>query len=200
MSKTGTKTETQTDVQVAHADVDDVVEIAARMMAAEEGLLSAEELHEIGRDLDIPEEYMERARKELEVKRKAAERKEREERAERELRKKVLIGGSAALVLVLAIWTFGASSSLRGLHADVEAQRAQVENVRARKVTVTEMYRGRGPSPDRDAELIGAENRIRVESKRYAELAAKYNARAQSFPGSLATALTSLPSSVPANP
>ena len=50
---------------------------------------------------------------------------------------------------------------------------------------------------DSDAELLGAENRVRVEQKRYDEAAAKYNAEARGVGAGLARTFVGLPAEVP---
>ncbi len=195
-----TKAETETEVRVDDEDLDDVIEIASRMMMDEEESLSLDELREVGRDLDIPEEYLDRARKELEVQR-AEERKAERRALEEKKSGRLIVASVAALLTALLLgWIGFAHSALSTLHAELETARAQVENVRERQADIEKLYEERAASPDRDAELIGAQNRVRVETKRYSELAAKYNARAAGLAGGVATALTSLPGEVPVSP
>lgn len=187
-------------VQVAEADVDDVIEIAAKMMAEEEGQLSLTELQEVGEELDIPAEYVERAQKELVEQRK---REKAELEAKVAFKRNVfLAGGGAAVVLalVLGVGTMTTGSTLAAIHADVEAARAQVENVKARKASVEELYKGQPDSPDKMAELMGAENRVRVETKRYSEAAAAYNRKADGLFAGMARAVKGLPAEVPTTP
>lgn len=194
------KAQVQTEVKVAEADVDDVVEIALQMMDEDEGQLSLEELREIGDDLDIPAEYIERAQTELQKTRAEtkAETKAKTEQQAAVIRKALLGGG--IVVLLVTGWAYFALSGLSTLHAAVEAQGAQVANVTARKTEVLKAYAGKPDSPDKTAEVIGAENRIRVENKRYSEFAADYNAAAGQFPAVIFHGVAGLPDSVPVTP
>lgn len=194
------KTELQTEVQIDEADVDDVVEIATRMMQEEEGQLSLAELQEVGEELDIPPEYIARAREELARQREVAQREAAAEaESKRKLRTTLTYVGLAVAAVVI-VWGAIAASQLSDLHAAVEAQAAQVENVVARRATVAAHYADRPDGPDKDAEIVGAENRIRVESKRYADAATAYNAAARKFPAALVRPLTGLPAEVPTLP
>ena len=49
------------------------------------------------------------------------------------------------------------------------------------------------PGPDRDAELSGAENRVRIERARYDETAAAYNAKVGATWASLVARIFGLP-------
>ena len=191
------KAQVQTEVQIAEEDVDDVVGLAMRMMHEEEGQLSLREMQEVGEELDIPPEYIERAQAELQRERAATRAAEQQEAQRTAKLKRTVTLGVVVVAGVLLLWTGVAVSSLTSLHASVQTQAAQVANVTERKATVVEMYQGRADSPDKDAEIIGAENRIRVETKRYAELAGEYNAAAGSFPVALVRPLFGLPASVP---
>lgn len=186
--------------RVQRDDVDDVIGLATEMMHADRDALTAADLQAVGAELDVPPEYVERARAELE-RRRALSRREKDAevaRRRRTLRGAAFAGG--ALVVVLALWSSVALSSLRTRHAAVMAQAAQVENVRARRESVDRLLEGRPASPDVDAERIGAENRIRVETQRYAEAAAAYNAAASSFPASWVGPLAGLPAQLPLVP
>lgn len=90
------------------------------------------------------------------------------------------IGVGVLLVVALAA-TFVTQASVIAANADLQRQRAQLQNVRERQHVVLEQW-GRSPaSPDRDAELSGAENRVRIERARYDEAAAAYNAKVGSL-------------------
>lgn len=187
-------------VEVAQDDVDDVVEIATRMMIEDEGKLTLEELQEVGEELDIPAEYIARAQTQL-VEQRAKQKQELEAKAAQR-RSTVTIGavGVSAIIFVVMFWTGMTASSLAKLHGAVVSSQAQIANVTERRAAVVELYKNRPDSPDKDAELVGAENRIRVETKRYAEAAAAYNAKASGFPGSLARAFKGLPAQVSTSP
>ena len=190
--KTETKTEVATETMVAHEDLDDVIELAARMMQEEEGALTDEEVKEVALELDIPEAYIDRARAQLE--RVKAEKEAETKRLAAAKKRKIIIGSA---VVVFAVAVVGVNnSSVGSLHARVAAQEAQVDNVTERQREVTQMLQSRPNSPDKDAELLGAQNRVRVETKRYNEVAAKYNARTEGAFTTFTLLFSSLPSSV----
>lgn len=104
--------------------------------------------------------------------------------------------GLAALVL-LGLAANNTHGELRDLHADVERTRSQVENVRERQVATVTRLATAEASPGRDAELSGAENRVRIERRRYDEAAATYNAAAGSVWAGLCASITGLPERAP---
>lgn len=186
--------------RVEREDVDDVIELASRMHEEERDRLDVADLHAVGAELDLPPEIVERARVQL------AERRQEEVRtsaARAELRRRRARWAAVSavlLALVLGVWGQATASALGERHAAVTAQAAQVENVRARQREVEELLAGRPSSPDRDAELIGAGNRVRVETQRYALAAAAYNEAAARAPAAWVRPLAGLPREVPLLP
>jgi hypothetical protein len=182
--------------QVDYEDVDEVIELASRMRQESQGRLTPEELQEIGEELGIPAQYVERAREELGRRRIQADEAEREAKARRQML--VWRGGIGAVVVVVVfgVWSMFAVSNLRTLYAGVEAHEAEIANLRERQASVVELYAGRPDSPDRDAEIVGAENRVRVAMQRHGEAAAAYNERAGRFPATLWAPVVGLPSRV----
>jgi hypothetical protein len=188
------------DERVDRDDVDDVVELATRMVEEERDALGVADLHAVGAELDLPPEVVDRARREL-ARRRAEEARVADERRARRMRRArvaLITGGAAAGIL--GVWSAASLGPLRDRHEAVTAQAAQVENVRARQRSIEQLLQGRPPSPDRDAELIGAENRVRVETQRYALAAAAYNEAAARFPASVVRSLAGLPAEVPVVP
>jgi hypothetical protein len=184
------------DDMVAYEDVDDVIEVAERLLMEDQGALSADEIAEIGGELDIPEEYIERAREQL-----AEQRQDEQRQAQRarQSRRRILraAGISAALiVLVFGVWSYAAVSKLGPLHANVEAHRAEVANMQERKVDIEQQFADRPDSLEKDAQLVGSQNRLRVATKRYNEAAAAYNRQASTFPASMWTSVVGLPTHV----
>lgn len=178
-------------------DVDDVIGHAERLKLGEEGKLSLDDLKAVGRELDIEERHVEQAVHKLE-----GERREQHARLARltAQRRKLLryVGiAFAVLFVLLASITVSARSTLNDGLAEVRAKRAQLDSVLERQARVKALYVGRAATLDSDAELLGAENRVRVEQKRYDEAAARYNAEARGFGAGLATSLFGLPESVP---
>lgn len=183
-----------------YEDVDDLVGIATELMQRDENKLDREMLHEVGRELDIPPEYLEEARTELAKRRALAK---AESAAKTALRKKITLAVGAGVLLLTAAFGVGytsTASTLRERHAELSAREAQVQNVRERQAAVIERLGDRAPTPDIDAELIGAENRVRVETQRYAESAALYNEAAGGSWASFVAGLAGVPTSVPLSP
>lgn len=185
--------------QIDREDVDDIVGLAEQIRRDDEEKLTLEEMKAVGRELDIKDEHIERAAKEHRARvadKVAADRVlAKAQRARVVLLGRVALAAAAlAVVSVVVVWV-GASSArsdLAKLSADVDAKRAQLESVRQRQDRVEAEYRARPPGPDRDAELMGAENRVRVEQRRYDEVAAQYNAEVESFFGGWAVRLYDL--------
>ncbi len=128
--------------------------------------------------------------------RKERARKRHEERERQARKRKIMIGvgvGAAALVLVALIAVFGTQSELNDALAEVERSHAQLVNVRERQDVVLQQWGTMPPSPDRDAELSGAENRVRIERARYDEAAAAYNAEVGTAWGGFVARMFGLP-------
>lgn len=110
-------------------------------------------------------------------KRRLKQRQEERASAERRRQLKLFVGlATAGLMLVLLLASWRTSSGLREEYAEVERARAQVTNVRERQQAVHARYEKRTDSPERDAELSGSENRVRIERARYDQAASNYNA------------------------
>lgn len=179
MNKTSRAAKTDYD------DVDDVIDLAERLRMADADRLSAQEMTEVGEDLGIPQKYVDQARRQLSEQR-AVEAREKRGRAanERKIRR---FGAIISIVLIAigCIWSAVASSSLGDAEAALRAQSRQVQSARQRQSSVHTLLADRPASPDKDAELIGAENRVRVELKRCNEALSAYQRAANSFPVSL---------------
>jgi hypothetical protein len=186
------------------ADVEPVIAHAERLRIGDETDLSLDELKAVGAEIDIQPAYIEKAVALRQAEKQKQAEAEKAALAERQRRlvlaRKVGIGAAvAAVVSMICVW-IGASSratELRGLDAEVARARAQLVSVTERQAKVEAEYRPRSASPDRDAELLGAENRVRVERMRYDEAAATYNAaRGRTF-GGWASRLYGVPERAP---
>ncbi|MGE0327462.1 MAG: TPM domain-containing protein [Polyangiaceae bacterium] len=131
-------------------------------------------------------------------KRQAKERKAARTRADGRRRAALWATGIAFALVVLVL---GASlqkqSELKGFDADVARARAQVDNVQERQREVQKRYASREAGAAKDAELDGAENRVRIERARYDQAAQRYNAAAGSAWGGFCAKLWGLPRSKP---
>lgn len=179
--------------KVAFQDVEEVIAAAAR--ANEERLeqVSVEEVQDIAAQLDIPTDLVAPAIEEVRRRRETqlAEERAREARTKR-LRLGAAVGGSL-LVVVIAIWLLTARAALEDAKLAVDRQKAQVINVVERQRATVHQWAGAADSPDKQAELSGAENRVRIERARYDELVTVYRGHA----GGLAGTIWGYPSSLP---
>ncbi len=191
------ETERERGKTLAPEDVDDVVGIASELEREAEGRLDVGEMEAIAEELRIDPKYVEPAIARLE--RERAEARAASERAR--VRRRAL--GARALVAfgaLVALFAFGAAwtrASLGAAFAEVERTRAQVESVRARQAETEALFGDREPSRGRDAELVGALNRVGIERRRYDEAAAAYNARASGLLGALFCGGTRAPCRAP---
>lgn len=128
----------------------------------------------------------------------AKERHEARLREEQRARmRQIAAAAGIALLVLLALAAGNTHGELRDLHAEVERTRSQVENVRERQVATVTRLAAAEPSVGREAELSGAENRVRIERGRYDEAAAAYNAAAGSPWAFLCASATGLPTRAP---
>jgi hypothetical protein len=178
-------------------DVDDVIGIAAELKNQATEELSVADLEQVASELDIEPAYVAPAVEALEQRRRRAA----EEAAATALRRKrllrrALIAGAALLAVLIAVplWL---QSGLRADLSEVQRQRAQVRNVTERQAATVAQWEKAPAGPDRSAELSGAENRVRIERKRYDDAAARYNTHAGGPLNSVTAALFGLPTQVP---
>lgn len=178
-------------------DLDDVIELATRRAEARQDELSRAELERIAAELDISPAEVEAAVSELKRRRAAEKAAAGARLAGDTLRRKRLtriglaVGG---VVLLLALWT---PFSLGGKLSEVERRRSQVHNVVERQAAVQARLGDRAPTREIDAELAGAENRVRIEQRHYDEAAAAYNRAAGGFPALLFRGIFGYPATVP---
>jgi hypothetical protein len=179
-------------------DVDEIIGLAAKHTHLDPEKLTITELVEIGAELGIKKEAVERAAAELET-RRAAERAEAERtRVARAKRARVVGVASAVVVVVMVIASWIGHASLTSALGDVDRARSQVANVIARREDVEKRVAGAAIDPrDKDAELAGAENRVAIEKRRYDEAAERYNARAATFPNDVWRIVFAMPAHVP---
>ena len=178
-------------------DVDDIIGIAAEMKEADTDQLTVEELEEVASELEIPTQYVKRAIETLKARREAdLEAEVQATQRRRQVRLYTLVSVSILMVVLFALAMIG-QAGLRSALSEVEQRQAQVRNVMERQEAVESRYQNLPANPSRDAELAGAENRIRIERRRYDEVAAEYNAAAGGFPGKIWSILFGLPDRVP---
>ncbi len=130
-------------------------------------------------------------------KRRAQGRRQQRQRAA--LTRRIIIAASAVLFAVLVLVLLGTlhtQSELQELHSEAERAKSQVTNVVERQKAVRERYQGRADSPGKDAELNGAENRVRIERARYDQAAQRYNAEVGTGWGAFSAKLWGLPARV----
>ncbi|KYF72265.1 hypothetical protein [Sorangium cellulosum] len=188
-----TELETAQSEKIDYEDVDEVIALAARLAEADKDRLRIEDLERVGAELEIPPHHVRRAAEEL------AMRRQREAAQQLAARRRLRWAGAAlaAIVLVLGGVILSARASLEQARAEVQRRRAQVENVVERRERTRARHEGAAPSPERDAELAGADNRVSIERRRHDEDASAYNALASGLSEQLAARLFGLPTRVP---
>lgn len=179
--------------KVAFKDVEEVIAAAAR--ANEERLeqVSVEEVQDIAAQLDIPTDLVAPAIEEV---RRRRETQLAQERAREARKKRLRLGaavGGGVLAVIFAVWLLTARAALEDAKLAVDRQRAQVVNVTERQRATVLQWSTAPDSPDKQAELSGAENRVRIERARYDELVTTYRRHA----GGLAGSIFGYPSSLP---
>ncbi len=175
--------------RVDYQDVDEVIGLASELLHADEESLSLEDVEDIGRQLDIPAEYVQQAVQALGERQRLA----RKAAAKRERFRHIIWTTLAVALLVVGVVSMRAHQSLVSLWGDVDQARSQVQSVLERRTEVQARLHGEELTSTREAELAGADNRVRIEMRRYDEAAAVYNTRAGAFPGSLWVSLFGLP-------
>jgi len=178
---------------VDYEDVADIIGVASEMQAVAAERLSVEELEEVGRELDIPEHYVRPAIEELRRRRAAQLAAE----AKRARTRRTILITAGSVVGIFGLWILIAGQSLRGTLLEVDRQRAQVINVVERQEATRAQWAEAPDSDHRQAELSGAENRVRIERQRYDAAATAYNTQAGGFPANIWRAITGLPDTVP---
>lgn len=184
------------DRRLPAQDLDDVIELATRRSAREDDSLSLDEVKRIAAELDISAEEVEAAAAELKRKRQAERAAEGAARVKATGRRNraVQVAGVLGVVLVLLVaWT---PLSLGGKFTAVEQQRSAVRTAVERRAEVRARYAGRAPDRETDAELSGAENRVRIAQGHYDTAASAYNRAAGGLSG-LFSGLFGYPDSVP---
>ena len=191
------KAEVEAPAKVAYEDVDDVIAAAARAMDQEASYLSVEELQQVAEELDIPARLVQPAIEE--VRRRREKELAAERAALRARRRAIRIGAgvSAGLGVVLAIWALVQRSSMQEALLAAQSQRSQVVNVIDRQGATHAQWDDASDSAEKRAELSGAENRVRVERKRYDELATAYGREASSLMGKVWVSLGGYPAELP---
>lgn len=185
-------------------DVDDIIGLAAELRQRDEGRLDLSDLREVAEEVGIEARYVEPALDALRA-RRAAEARAAEERGERRRRVArgagIALGVLAALAMALIVRVAAQAGTLEDAFTVVERTRAQWTNVVERQAAVRRRFVDVPADADRQAErdaaLAGAENRVRIERRRYDEAAAAYNGEARGRIGGWAAGWAGLPGAVP---
>lgn len=179
--------------KVDYEDVDDVIGIASELQDLDRDRLSVEDLKEVASDLEIPEKYVQPAIAELERRRQAA----LVAAARKARTRRLAIVAAVVVVGLVGVWALVGNARLSSLATAAQRAHAQVVNVRERQLATQRQWQNQPDGADKMAELSGAENRVRIERKRYDEAASAYNEAAASFPGSLWRGLFGHPERLP---
>jgi hypothetical protein len=191
---TETETELAVETEVDRDDVDDIIGIAARLEMEAEGRLGLDEVEAIAAELDIDPALVREAAGQLKAKR-ATQRREAVAAKKRRRTLVTAVAGVLATVLLALSGLVGVGhNGLTDRYATVEAAQAQVVQVTDHQEKIEARYKGLELTPDREAEIIGAGNRVRVETRRYDKAAAEYNRYADGIAGSAAQFIFTHPS------
>ena len=183
--------------QIPREQLDDIIGEAARQKQKAEDSLTVDEIKEVAAELDIDDEFVDAAVNELKHRQERAEKRRKQAEARRKSMLKIGGATTATIAVIFGIMFAISYGRLNSRLAAVEQKRAQVQNVVERQDKTEDMYEGQPSSIERNAALEGAENRVRIEIKRYDEVAATYNSSARGFPGNLVVALAGMPDEVP---
>jgi hypothetical protein len=174
-------------------DVDDVIGVALERRQLSEAQLSEAELAAVGAELGLSAEQIGGAITELQA-RRARDSARRVVAQRRRRRLGIGVAIAAAVVVVAAL---GSQASLRTRLAEVERTRAQLASVRQTQQEARARYAAQTLTVEREAELAGADNRVRIERMRHDEAAAAYNRQAAGLLGRLGAVVGGLPARVP---
>ena len=188
---------TTTAERVARADIDDVIAIAAKAKDAQEESLSVEELEQVALEIDLPAALIKPAVEELRRRRELVLASERAQAQTRVRRNRLVAGIAGGMVVALMSWGLLARAAVQAAWLEVDRCRAQVVNVLDRQVATQAQWARAPDSPDKHAELSGADNRVRVERKRYDDAVSSYRREASGLAGRVVVALGDYPRDPP---
>lgn len=186
--------------KISDDEVDDIIGIASDIAEEDrqrQAQLDVGDVVQIGEELGLDGHHVEQAVDEL----RDRQQRDAEDNARRRKQIKkyltvtaVAVGVVFALLLLMGLM---GRSSLRELSAEVDKKRAQLQNVVERQQKVDARYANMPSTPEHDAEIDGALNRVSIERRRYDEAATRYNTEAGSLTGSLAATFFGMPETVP---
>ena len=169
------------------------IELASKRLAADQDRLSESQVNAIAKELGIDKKYIHDAQQELaKLRLREAAKKRR-----RHTRIKIGLVSIAAMGMLFIATGLSAKNSLLDHLADVRQAKAQLVNVSERQQSVRARLLNATPSTGKDAELEGAENRVRIQRKRYDERVTAYNRAANGSLASLWCSLFGLPTAIP---
>lgn len=182
---------------VRFEDVEAVIAAAAKAKNEEEQRLSVEDLEGMADDLDIPKHLIAPAVEEVRRRRAAELAAEQAAAARTKRLRRGLAAAGSVLGLVVLVVSYSTYADVRDSKLAAERQHAQVANVLERQRATEKQWASAADSSDKQAELSGAENRVRIERARYDELATQYRRHASGLFGWLVTGVTGYPRSLP---
>lgn len=179
-------------------DVDDVIELAARYTQRDDDLMTGADLVDIGQQLDLAPAAIEEAVQELH-RRRAIQKEEQEQSVARmAARKKLAIVFGVGTVVLLGLSLVFSNAALSTRYAVVEEHAGLVREAMTRaEITERNIATLELDATGRAGEVLGAQNRITVERRRYDQAVADYNQVAGGLFGGIARALSSKPASMP---
>ena len=178
---------------LAQADIEKVIEIACELRRTQADRLSFTDVRDVGLQVGLKPALIEEAVRTLVARRQA-----------REMLRRRLRRWAVFLVLgLLVCGVFGVgcltvwADQVRAQHTMVLRSASQVSNVLARQKFVRSRYQSRPSDQERDAMLDGAENRVRIEMRRYDDMVERYNSLLAKAHLRLGAFWVDLPASMP---
>ena len=174
-------------------DLDDVISIATKSIEKKKDYLTTAELNTIAEELGIGADALKAAQAQLKADRAAAELRKTERR------RNLQIASGIGLLIAAGLLFNGIStkSTLDDELVDVRKTQSQLLSVTARQQKVEARWADTPASRDKTAELAGAENRVRIQQKRYDAKAANYNRQANGILARVWCKFFGLPTQIP---
>lgn len=186
------------DTTVDVKDVDTIIDIASRHVQRQEEVLTDEDMVDIGRQLNLPEEAVHEAIRTLAMRRAHHDAEMHARQQQRTMRRRILwmAAVGAGFLVVLTLTTSHAVLDSR--FAAVEEHTQHVREAVQRAAAVDQQI-AHLPLDDvgRMGEQLGAQNRVMVERRRYDQAVADYNQAARGIGGRLARLTSGKPARLP---
>ena len=162
-------------------DLDDIIGIAERLQEEDTDKMSFEEIAAVAKELDISVEYLQKAIDELKKKRLLEEQESKKQTELEKTHKTMRTKGTVFFIVVGLVSGFYSYGSLTAKVAEVELHHSNVAGALERQKNTEKRYKEASRTAAVDAELDGAENRVRIAQQRYDRAASQYNSTSLSM-------------------